>query len=386
VFASSEDFERFLVDRFRRLRNQLVRSVEPRAIDEAERLAADPRFVRLVPDAASEEDVARRIARASGALGAPFEAFARALSRFAELQTPGLALHGTGSWALSGILRDGAIVAGGDGLTGEVAMTNVVERDVFVLSWRSPFAFYAAAAFAHWNAGSRQVALEWSATSAGHVPIDEMLMLLLFVEGDPIIGRGRGATYFRVRDPEADRVSLAALERLVQRARENELPRDLGRGGRRVGPVTPELCEDNLVYAIRTLANGEPMRDAILRWAPRLRAMLGCALPEDSAEERARKAAVVASLAAQHPVVLAVDAVECRADPSYPWSPERRVSDRIPLDRIRVAWVPEAQRAAASRSLPHVEVLPLEDFELLRAVAETPDLTVDRSGDTTPAA
>jgi hypothetical protein len=66
-----------------------------------------------------------------------------------------------------------------------------------------------------------------------------------------------------------------------------------------------------------------------------------------------------------------------RPDPSYAWSSERRVPHRISLDRVALALVPGARRGEvadvlASRGRNPIELLPLEDFEVLRVVAETP--------------
>jgi hypothetical protein len=400
MFATPDAFEKFLAERFTRIRSvQRLPTIEPAGPARAAglELATEERVRRLVPDPVGEADVAARIARALAAgvsLGGDLDSLVTAVRRLARLRSPEMLLHGTGSWALAGILRCGAIVPGGDGLTGEVAMTNVVEPDVFVIEWRSSLAFYGAAAFAYmnaaWTEGRGEAAL-WS-PRLGHARLEDFFSILLFDDADPneLNARDRPEPrYWRVRDPAADAVTRMALERLVDLARADALPEDVGRRHRELGAISPEVAENNVLYAILELAGREPelrslpsaarMKLAVLRYAPRLRALLCCALPEDNEEARRRKEAFIEQSRQQFPVVMALDSLGLspREDPTYPWSPERRVHGRIPLERVRHVWVPEGRRLEVADALvasegTGVQVHPLEDFALLRVIAEAP--------------
>jgi hypothetical protein len=208
--------------------------------------------------------------------------------------------------------------------------------------------------------------------------VDHVVTLLLFSNDDPTVVASP-SPYYRVRDPSADRVVLAALDRLVDLAERGTVPSGAGRQ-RFVDAQTQQQAENNLLFAVRTLCGKAPSAADVLRHAPHFRRLFTCPLPEDDDETRARKERVLTALHQQFPVVLAVGAegLDARLDPSYPWSPERRVADRIGFERVRFAMVPETRREEVARMVSEaghraIEILAIEDFELLRIVAETPN-------------
>jgi hypothetical protein len=82
------------------------------------------------------------------------------------------------------------------------------------------------------------------------------------------------------------------------------------------------------------------------------------------------------ALTAQHPAILVARKGDhdCRPDPSYPWSDERRVPQSLALGSFTHVLVPERHIADLKRRGPpaglRAEIVPLEYFEALRLVAE----------------
>jgi hypothetical protein len=319
------------------------------------------------------------------------------LRRIAELHQPDHLVHGTGSWALSGILRDGALVPGGDGLTGEVALTNMQQRDLFVCELNDAASMYAAASFAYMNAACVGDGLLVSAVRAGSVPIAELVGLLLFGDENPVLTpqwSDLARRMIRFRTLERDSTLGRACDEALRLARSGDLKGDGRQYSRRLGaPDDSEVALTNVYAAIvdriardtdlLRLRNEERLAAGVRRYAPELKQLLLCPLTEDDAAERDRKSTLLEALQHQFPVILVLngDGIACRADPNYPWSDERLVRQPIDAARIDYAYVPldvmgVVQNALNRAGLQRAEVVPLEELEAVRLVAEAvPDGT-----------
>lgn len=312
-----------------------------------------------------------------------------ALPRLARVAGSRRLVHGTGSWALEGILRDGQIMPGGDGLTGEVALTGIEQSDIFVCEANGSLALYAAAMFAHTNAGWAGDELRISAVRTGRIPAAAFVGLLLFAQGDPVLSPAwldMARSLIRFRTLEMDEALLAAYDDVLRRAHADDLPGDGRQYSRRLGtPDDHATAVNNALAAVvaRMSADAEIMkvparerlRAGTLRYAPALRERLLCALPGDAQEVLEEKRAVLEDLGKQYPVVLTIepDGIECRADPGYAWSDERLVGHPIPLAAVTQIYAPLDRHASLRPRLdPAVELRPQEDLEVLRLVAEAP--------------
>jgi hypothetical protein len=300
-------------------------------------------------------------------------------------------LHGTGSWALDGILRDGKVRAGGDGMSREVAITGVVEPDIFVLRWQSPLSLYSAAAFAYMNADWRQDHLLLSAVRLGRPYVGDLLAELAFPqeEGSFLAASPMTrAVLTRHRLPERDahfREGLAALEELIRRGDTTAATRPLERG---LAVSDGDSALTNVLFAIQlqmrkdSPSGSTPEAERFVRAAHRvielLRPCLLCPEPGDSPARLARKEATARALRAQFPVILVAEAadLDCRVDPSYPWSDERRVPGAMEVRSLTHVLVPSAHVTALERRREQAglvaAILPLEYFESMRLVAESP--------------
>lgn len=356
---------------------RLARALEPRAhcVDDVTAAELERRLSRAVSVAYSQ----------AGAAGAALAL--DTLPRFAALLRSGYWIHGTGSWALDGILRDSALRPGGDGYTGEVALTGIEQPEVFVCLARSVVALYAAATFAHTNADSTGAELTISAVRAGHVPLAAFVSVLLFAQGEPRLTEewlDKARSLVRYRTLEMEQALCAAFDEVLERAARDALPGDGRQYSRRLGPPADHATAVNnaLAAVVMRMARAsrlpstpaaDRLRRGVLAHAPALRARLLCALPEDDAARTAEKARILEALKAQFPVLLAIDStgLSCRADPAYAWTDERLVGSPIPLSAVRAVYAPLVRHAAlAGRLGAGVELLPLEDFEVMRLVAE----------------
>jgi hypothetical protein len=296
-------------------------------------------------------------------------------------------VHGTGSWALRGILRDRQLTPGGDGLTGEVALTGVQQSDIFVCLSRTPLALYAGAMFAHTNAGWSGDELMVSAVRTGRVPVAAFVGLLLFAQGDPVLSEewlemARSLTRFRTL--EMDEALLAAYDDVLARAEAGVLRGDGRQYSRRLGtPDDHDTAVNNALAAVVERMNRDPdtmkvpaperLRAGTLRFGPFLRQRLLCPLTGDSPVVVERKRTILRELREQFPVVLGIApaGIDARPDPAYAWSDERLVGHPIPLSAVVQVYAP-ADRHSELRPVlaPSVDLEPLEDLEVLRLVAE----------------
>ncbi len=347
---------------------------------------------RLCVDAPSRTLFAARVAAAlddayaqAGDAGA--ELVLDALPRLAAICGSGCLTHGTGSWALEGILGDGQLTPGGDGMTGEVALSGIAQPDVFVCLATSALALYAAATFAHTNAGWTGGELAVSAVRTGRVPVAAFVGVLLFAQGDPVLSPEwleMARNLIRFRTLEMDKALLAAYDDVLRRAASGDLPGDGRQYSRRLGtPDDHELSVNNVLAAVVARMGADPeimkvaarerLRAGTLRYAPVLRDSLMCALPGEAAPVVERKRVVLAALRRQYPVVLAIrpEGVEVRTDPGYAWSDERLVRHAIPLSAVSHVFAPLDRHPELRPKLaPAIELCPLEDLEVLRLVAE----------------
>jgi hypothetical protein len=359
----------------------------------AESLAAAPGVARLVVGAADTRDVARRLAAGVA------EAFAQAGDEGARVVVEGLAglgallgggrlLHGTGSWGLAGILRDGAVRAGGDGLSGEVAVTDVDDPAIYVCRTVSLFNYYSAACFGYMNANRSGEDLRVSSVRAGLPWLADFFTEQFFGEGASTVEERSPAPRARVvrhRTIESDERLRRAYDRAASMAASREFPARPGPLARVVGHESEEAAFSNAIFAISQRARaldpafapgGQALCAAVERHAPALRARLLCPLAEDDDATRARKARTLAALGDQFPCVLVIDpaGLDVR-QPSYFWTGEGLVEGAIDATRMVAVHVPERCRGAVAgqlqgAGLAGVQVHPLEHFEALRLVAE----------------
>jgi hypothetical protein len=401
VTASPEHFDRAYRDRAERFarvcREQSACAVADERWLELARATAeaiDPAVVCI--DAPSRPTFAARIA--VGLTEASRQASERGvelvlagLRRIAQARRSEYLVHGTGSWALSGILRDGALIPGGDGMTGEVALTNLEQSDLFVCVWDEPTSMYAALAFAYMNAGTVGDRFLLSALRAGRLPIAELFGLLLFGSDPAAISQEERALLrrmLRYRTLEHDSTLARAYERARELARRGELPGDGRQYTRRLGAVDDDgaaftnACA-TVVAAMRRnpelmkLPSDSRLAAGVLAHATALERALLCPMPSDDADEVVRKQATLGALKEQFPVVLVIDgeSITQRRDPGYPWSTERLVGAPIPADRIVVAYVPlgempGVERALVRAGLGRAVAAPMEELEGIRLVSE----------------
>ncbi len=400
--AAPEHFDRAYLERAERFaricRKQALFAGAPAECwnETAARLADSIRSALVCIDAPDRPTFAARIAlalaEAERQLGERGSALVSdSLGRIAATARPELLVHGTGSWALSGILRDGALVPGGDGMTGEVALTNLVQPDLFSCAWDDPTSLYAACAFAYMNAGCSGEALRLSAVAAGGLPIHVLVAMLLFGEGEPRLEPAQADVLrrmFRYRTLEQDTTLARAYERALELAQRGELRGDGRQYTRRLGaPDDDDAAFTNACATVVARMAGTPellelpnetrLAAGVKAFADALKGSLLCPLPTDDDDERTRKLALLDALRSQFPVVLVIDGggVPTRPDPGYPWSSERLVADRIPAERIRLIYVPLEEmpligRALARAGLRNTLAVPLEELEALRLVAE----------------
>jgi hypothetical protein len=367
-------------ERWQRAARELAGSVDP------ERVCVEP-----ITRAQLEHRLIAALGEAQAQAGdAGAELFLSGIERLGARLGSGQLLHGTGSWALSGILRDGALVPGGDGLTGEVALTAIVQPDLFVCLSTGPLSMYAAAAFAYSNCGLSTPRLVLSAERAGMRSIAEFFSVLVFAEQARFTPSSAELVHWLVRHRTAamDQSLGAACDRALELAASARLAGDGAGATRRLAPPTDrDAAFDNVLAAVVASMNAVPelmripaerrLGAGVLALCPVLKSRLLCPLPGDDADEHCRKAAVLAALSEQFPCVLTLDqqGVECRADPGYPWTDERLVRHRIGADRIATLHAPlehhEKLRTALVRcGLGQAELLPLEDIESLRLLGE----------------
>lgn len=300
-------------------------------------------------------------------------------------------LHGTGSWALASILTDGAVRAGGDGMTGEVAITGVLEPDVFVLRWGSPLSLYSAAAFAYMNAGYRRDTLRLSALRQGRPHVGDLLAELAFplAEGSYLDASPRLSEQLtRHRLLGRDAHFRQALANLEQRLEQGDTAWTTEPMQRSMTVNDADAAQSNVQFAVQRQLQTEPSPTSeaqtelarVTRASRRvigfLRSCLLCSDPETPAELQAHTTRAARELADQHPVILIARTTDhdCRPDPSYHWSDERRIPGSLALGSITHVLVPQSRMADLERCGPPVglqaEILPLEYFEALRLVAE----------------
>jgi len=372
-------YHRRLAARFRQLAERPLASETPasrvlaapdrlrkEAADTAARLPSDGLF----PDAPAPAQLTARVRAAvdlayaqAGQSGA--ELVVEALGHLDALRQRQPVLHGTGSWALAGLLRDGFLRAGGDGQTGEVAITGVVEPDLFVLHWLTPFSLYAAAAFAYMNADYQHEGLLVSATRAGQPYIGAFVAELLFgPEEGPFLGpgaQGLRTDLVRHRLPERDELFRQACKDV-------------------------ETALANVLFSVQLRMQSDPglaelpvpdqFRAAVHRYAAEQRERLLGSVDGETPAARQAKEARLAELGQQYPVILLLDpdAIPGRPDPSYPWTDERRVAGRIDAKHITHLLAPSTQLESVRTQLEAAgrcpQVLPLEWFEALRLIAE----------------
>lgn len=357
-------------------------------------LARAPGVARLVVGAAGAEEVEQRLAAGIA------EAHAQAGDEGAHLVVDGMAdlgamlgdsrlLHGTGSWGLAGILRDGEVRAGGDGLTGEVAITDVDDRAIYVCRTLSLFNYYSAASFGYMNANLSGEDLRVSAVRAGRPWVADFFMAQFFGDGAPVIEEpqpGPPVRLVRHRTREMDESLLRAYDLALAKAEAGAFPAQPRSLARAVGVASDEASFANVIFAIFQRARGEdpgfePVREAmcaaVLRHAPALRSRLLCPLPGDDEAALLRKERTLAALREQFPCVLLLDdeGVDVQ-EPSYFWTGECLVEGSIEARRILAVYVPQALRAEVraqldAAGLGRAEVRPIEHFEALRLVAES---------------
>jgi hypothetical protein len=400
--ASPEHFDRAYrarAERFARicrLQNRRATLAEERWGPLAEALADanDPALACI--DAPERSSFAARIAmglsEAERQAGQPGqELVLQSLRRITATARPSLLVHGTGSWALSGILRDGALVPGGDGMTGEVALTNLTQSDLFLCAWDDPTSLYAACAFAYMNAGWSGEGLRLSAVRGGGLPIHEFVGLLLFGEGEPVLTPEQASVLRRMRrfrTLEQDTTLAAAYDRALDLAERGELRGDGRQYTRRLGAADDDAAAFTNACAtvvarmaqapeLMKLPSERRLAAGVVAFVETLKPTLLCPLPDDDSDEQARKLATLQALTAQFPVVIVLDGehLSTRRDPGYPWSSERLVGDAIPASRIALVYVPLSElpgvRSALRRAdLEHAMAVPLEELEGLRLVAE----------------
>jgi hypothetical protein len=356
-------------------------------------LAEAPGVARLVVGATHRAEVEQRLGAAIA------EAQAQAGDEGARLVVDGMAglgatlgtprlLHGTGSWALAGILRDGEVRAGGDGLSGEVAITDVDDPDIYVCRTVGVFNLYSAASFGYMNANRSGEDLRISAVRGGWPWLADFFVRVFFGEGALVLDEHApvaAARMVRHRTPETDEALRRAYDRALALAADGAFPAHGTALARVVGVASEEATLANALFAVAARARreapdfqatGAALAAAVKRHAPALRARLLCPLPDDDEAARARKAATLAALGEQFPCVLVLDdeGLSVRA-PSYFWTGECLVSGAVEATRLRAVYAPGARagevRAGLDRAgLELVEVLPLEHFEALRLVAE----------------
>lgn len=356
--------------------------------------------------AAALESVATHLSLHRGAPGpasvrlqlAMDEAYAQAGPRGGELMLESVAsiasligsgrlLHGTSSWAFSRILDDGEVRAGGDGLTGEIAITNILDPSIYVCESVNLLGLYTAVAFAHMNANRSGEELMVSAVRSGRWWLADFLDKLLFAEGSPTADGlvGRRSRVVRHRTLEMEDALRKAYEQALDLARRGELDVDVRQLSRRVGLAPEDAAFVNALCAVANRAEREavrsgamilPIPEAVLRWAPRLRGELLCPLPEDDEAERTRKQNTLSALESQFPCVLVIDpeGIDVRRPP-YHWTGECLIQGTFPARNIVAVHAPEKELSRvrselSAAGLHHVEVGALEAFEILRMVAE----------------
>lgn len=349
----------------------------------------------LCPDAPADTELRHRAHRAADLAYAQagedgVQLLQRGLRRLAQLAAEAPVLHGTGSWALRGILRDGWMRASGDGMSGEVAITSVWEPDVFVILWKGPLSLYCAAAFAYMNAGYQRDAFQISARRAGREPVGEFVSELLFGDAEgPFVGPHpqfeNRLTRYRLASRDAFfHQAQEALARLVASGDGTAATRPLQR---RIAVTDPESALDNLLFAVQHRMQTDPALTrrpeaerfaSAARWvAERLRGQSLFVAPGDTPAERERKEHRCRALRHQYPVLLLIDpkGLDCRVEPNYPWADERRVEREISARAIKYILVPDIHVKELRSSLTThglaPEVLPLEYFEGLRLFAES---------------
>lgn len=351
---------------------------------------------RAVPDASlflDAPDPAERERRLTGAVDRIHAAagpriaahLAGTLARWGALAARGDLLHGTGSWALRGILSDGALRPGGDGMTGEVATTGIPEDAVYLIAPNTPLALHAALTFAHGNTGFAAATRDPGPARAGLPPVAQVFSAAFF--GPELADAWRTVQRLRTAGMEACR--LAALERAVAQARDGTLPADAVRAQRTLGAPDLALATANLLAAVGSRAARDPALAALppdrrlaaelIAQAAALRGALLCPVPGDPARVLARKARTLAALARQFPCVLQLrsDGISARPAPDYPWTGERLSIDPVPVTALAALWVPGRARARARawlrrHDLAAVPVRDLDRLEDLRFVMEQP--------------
>jgi hypothetical protein len=229
-----------------------------------------------------------------------------------------------------------------------------------------------------------------SAERSGKRPIAEFFDALLF--GDEPRFTPQTATrarwLIRHRSLAMDGSLAAAYERALELARAGQLTGDGREYSRRLAPPDDrDAALHNVLSAIVARMSADPrlmelpgkrrLAAAVEQFAPELRRRLHCPLLEDDVAERARKAAVLTALGDQFPCILTLElaGIDCRTDPGYPWTDERLVAEPISVARILSVHAPLDQQAKLRSALvragaPHAELVPLEDIEAMRLVAE----------------
>jgi hypothetical protein len=367
-------------ERWRRAAKDLAQSLDPARIcvDQPARAELEQRLVLATAEAHAQAGHAGAALLLSG------------VERLRAQPANGRLLHGTGSWALSGVFRDGALTPGGDGLTGEVALTDIHQPHVFVCISTGPLSLYASATFAHANCGRSTTTLAISAERSGKRPIAEFFDALVFGDEARFTPHtaARARSLVRHRTLAMESALAAAYAQALELARIGQLAGDGREVARRLAsPDDRDAALQNVLSAIvaRVSADSRLMElpaevrlaAAVEQLAPELRRRLHCPLPDDDAEERARKNAVLTALGGQFPCILTLDesGIDARADPDYPWTDERLVDEPIEVGRIVSVHAPLDQHAKLRPALrragaSHAELLPLEDIEAMRLVAE----------------
>lgn len=326
-----------------------------------------------------------------------------------ESSGPDLIFHGTGSHALEGIVRTGHIVPGGDGLTGEVSISGVIEYASCVIWNGHPAVEYFPYTYSHMCTHFDPGRLAVNADRLGNLTLSEICWILFLrddleaiasgIPGEPGVPEwdrwlracrmlpNSNTPAYRFRTLRGEREFAKAYIRILRMLKDDSFtPEDIQpEKDRTLKNTSAETATTNFFFEAVRAFNGDGRDyitdfDEFRHFASQLARerylRLLAPVPGDDKGEHSRKLTLLRRLQRQYPCLIAVDADACRLveAPDRP-SFERLVDEPIPVEKIRWVSVPETNIGDARRlcaSLPgfDAKIIPMEFFEVRRAVSE----------------